>query len=414
MRPQAIDHANRDALEVIAAARPVLLDIQPARDVIPALGSHDLLHAGPPFAHGERLCGALRGAVAGALQLEGVQADLQPESFDLPLPWRLRSADECSALGTFGGIISPSSAVFVVENTVTGTRTFSAINEGRGAALRYGSTAPQTLERMRWLDTGFAALLGATIRHIGPIEIFPLIEQALQMGDDGHSRQKAASALFLAVVAPALPLAAASGSEASRTLTFLADNDFFFLPLAMAAAKSAMRAAEGTEGSTLVTAIAFNGARSGIRLAGKAGWATGPLPEIQGAYFRDGDPRDAGPVIGDSEIMETIGLGACAMAGAPALARYVGGSISKAAAFTDEMYAITLAEHPRFRIPALDSRGTPFGIDARKVIDTGIAPVFNTGIAHRDPGVGQIGAGYGRVPFECFRTALGVDDCKRF
>lgn len=407
MRPQAIDHANRHALEAIAAARPVLLDIRPARDVIPALGSHDLLHAGPPFAHGEHLCGALRGAVAGALRLEGVRTNLQPESFDLPSPWRLRSADECSALGTFGGIISPSSAVFVIGNTAADTRTFSAINEGRGAALRYGSTAPQTLERMRWLDTGFATLLGAAIRHIGPIEIFPFIEQALQMGDDGHSRQKAASALFLAFVAPALATVATSGGEAARALAFLADNDFFFLPLAMAAAKSAMRAAEGIEGSTLVTAIAFNGVRSGIRLAGKTGWATGPLPAIQGAYFRDRTPDDAGPVIGDSEIMETIGLGACAMAGAPALARYVGGSISKAAAFTEEMYAVTLAEHPRFRIPALDARGTPFGIDARKVIDKGITPVFNTGIAHREPGVGQIGAGYGRVPLECFQTALG-------
>jgi len=403
MGTRATDVANQKALEAIAAARPVLLDIQPAREVIPSLGSHDLLHAGPPLVAADHICGALRGAVAGTLLLEGVTEPARGDG--LPAPWRLRSADECSALGTFGGVISPSTVVFVVENTTTGTRTFSSVNEGRGAALRYGSTAPATLERMRWLNGEFAAVLSRAVRQLGPIELFPLLEQALQMGDDGHSRQKAASALFLASVAPAIP-SVADAAEASRGLAFLAANDFFFLPLAMAAAKSAMAAAQGIEASTVVTAIAFNGARCGIRLAGRPGWAAARLPAIHGAYFHGRGPSDAGPVVGDSEIMETLGLGAFAMAGAPALARYVGGSVAQASAFTDEMYRITVAEHPRFCISALDARGTPFGIDARKVVQSRIAPVFNTGIAHRDPGVGQIGAGYGRVPLECFETAL--------
>jgi len=403
------DDANRRALEAVASARPVLLDILPAREVVPDLGPHDLLHAGPPFRPGDLLCGALRGAIEGSLALAGVAGgEMRAGESAPPAPWRLRSADECNALGTFGGILASSSAVFVVENSATGVRTFSAINEGRGAALRYGSTAPETLDRIRWLDGDFARLLGAAIRKAGPIEILPLLEQALQMGDDGHSRQKAASALFLALVAPALTEVSPDLRTASRALAFLGQNDFFFLPIAMAAAKSAMRAAEGTEGSTIVSAIAFNGARCGIRLAGTRGWFTAPVPQVEGAYFRGREARDAGPVIGDSEIMETMGLGACAMAGAPALARYVGGTVGEARRFTEDMYAITLAEHPRLRIPALDGRGTPFGIDARKVIATGVCPVFNTGIAHRDPGVGQIGAGYGRVPIECFAASLAA------
>jgi hypothetical protein len=398
-----VDAANRDALATLAAARPLLLDVRPARDVIPGLDPHDLLHAGPPLLAGDPICGALAGAVAGTLTLDGVWST-PPTSFGLPPPWRLRSADACAALGTFGGVISSATSVFVIEDAASGTRAFSAINEGRGAALRYGSTAPQTLERMRWLNAEFAAVLGAALRQSGPIEVFPIIEQALQMGDDGHSRQKAASALFLASVAPAIAEAARSPSEASRVLGFMAANDFFFLPIAMAAAKSAMRAAEVTAGSSIVTAIAFNGARCAIRVGG-SDWSTAPVPRVYGAYFRGHDERDAGPVIGDSEIMETLGLGAFAMAGAPALARYVGGSVSQATAFTEEMYRLTVAEHARFRIPALDGRGTPFGIDARKVLASGITPVFNTGIAHRDPGVGQIGAGYGRVPLECFEAA---------
>ncbi len=411
MTPIATDQANRDALAAIAAARPLLVAVGRARDVIPDFAAHDLLHAGPPLAADDPRCGALRGAIAGALLLEGVTDDPQrAAALGVPAPWRLRSAESCSALGTFGGVISASSAVFVVENATTGVRTFSAINEGRGAALRYGSTAPESLARMRWLDGEFASALGAALRERGPLEIFPLVELALQMGDDGHSRQKAASALFLGALAPALALTAGDAQVAARALAFLAENDFFFLPIGMAAAKSAMRAAEGTAGSSLVTAIAFNGARCGIRIAGDVRWHLAALPPIEGAYFRGREARDAGPVIGDSEIMETLGLGACAMAGAPALARYVGGSVAQAGAFTEQMYTVTLGEHPRFRIPALDGRGTPFGIDARKVVATGTAPVFNTGIAHREPGVGQIGAGYGRVPLACFHSALAALD----
>lgn len=406
MTADATEAANRRALEAIVASRPVLVDILPAGHAIAALEPHDLLHAGPPL-EGAPLCGALSGAVAGALLLEDAMASIgEFDASRLPAPWRLRSAAECWALGTFGGVISRSSAVFVVEDTATGMRAFSAINEGRGAALRYGSTAPESLERMRWLDRAFGPLLGAAVRHAGPIELFPILEQALQMGDDGHSRQKAATALFLGTIAPALVEVAANGREASRALAFLAGNDFFFLPLAMAAAKSAMRAAEGIAHATLVTAIAFNGARCAIRVAGKPAWFTAPLPPVHGAYFKGRAAADAGPVIGDSEIMETLGLGACAMAAAPALARYVGGSASQGVSFTEEMYGVTVAEHPRFRIPSLDGRGTPFGIDARKVLESGVTPVFNTGIAHREAGVGQIGAGYGRVPLECFELAM--------
>jgi len=406
MDDSCIENANRRLLALLSAARPMLVDVRQARDVIPGLGAYDLLHAGPPLVEDDAVCGALDGAIRGTLILDGAPS-MPSVGSGLPSPWRLRSADECSAVGTFGGVISSSTSVFVIEDVTSGTRAFSALNEGRGTALRYGSTAPETLERMRWLNGEFSELLGAAIRQTGAIDVFAILEHALQMGDDGHSRQKAGSALFLGAVAPALADVADSPRDASRSLTFLAANDFFFLPIAMASAKSALRAAETVPGSTIVTAIAFNGARCGIRLGGGE-WATSPVPQIHGEYFRGHDADDAGPVIGDSEIMETLGLGACAMASAPALARYVGGSVAQATAFTNEMYRITVAEHPRFRIPALDGRGTPFGIDARKVVEAGVPPVFNTGIAHRAAGVGQIGAGYGRVPLECFHTALAA------
>lgn len=225
------------------------------------------------------------------------------------------------------------------------------------------------------------------------------------MGDEGHSRQKAASALLLAALAPAIADAGFQSAVTSKVLQFLAMNDFFFLPLAMAAAKSVM-ANVTAPGSTLVTAIAFNGARCGIRVSGCGDqWFTSPVPPITGRYFESYSEADASPVIGDSEIVETMGLGAFAMAAAPALARYAGGSVEETIALTNQMYEITIDVHPRFTIPSLGFRGVPFGIDVNRVLARGTSPIFNTGIAHDRPGIGQIGAGYGRVPIDCFRHA---------
>ena len=408
MRDDTIDKANTEALARITAATPFLVDLRPAGEVIPGLAELELLHAGPPLEGWHEACGALRGAIIGTLLRSGLEREFgRAEALAAKDAVRLRPAHERNALGTFAAPIGSRTPVFVIENRAAGTRAFAAINEGRGKALRYGSTDAQTLDRVAWLESGFAEVLRTAILGTGGIDLFEIVSQALHMGDDGHSRQKASSALFLAAIGPAIAESGCPAAEIARALRFLAQNDFFFLPLAMAAAKSAMLAAAEIRGCTLVTAMAFNGARCGIRVSGTgARWWTAPVPPIHGQYFEGYGSGDAGPVIGDSEITETIGLGAFAMAGAPALARYVGGTLEEAVRFSSEMYKVTAAEHPRFTIPALGFRGTPLGIDVRKVAATGIEPVFNTGIAHRTAGVGQIGAGYGRAPIAVFRAAL--------
>jgi len=404
--------ANRQALERIAAAAPFLIGIEHAGSVIAGLSTRDFLHAGPPLASWHEACGALRGAVVGTLLRTGAARDAAAvEGMAMAGEVRLVAAHDRLAVGTYGGVIVRNTPVLVVENRTTGTRAYAALNEGRGKALRYGSYDAETLARLDWLEGEFTMILDAAVRRAGGIDLFAILEQALHMGDDGHSRQKAASALFANVVAPYIAEAGWPAQSAARALRFMAHNEILFLPLSMAAAKSAMVAAEGIPGAAIVTAIAFNGATAGIRVAGLGGrWCTAPLPIARGQYFTGYQAEDAGPVIGDSEIAETMGLGAFAMAGAPALARYVGGSVEGATRLTEEMYCITVAEHPRFKIPALDYRGTPFGIDVRRVAESGVTPVFNTGIAHRTPGVGQIGAGFGRVPLACFTSARAALD----
>ena len=402
------DIANAEAIHRIGAARPFLEDLRAAGEVIPELGEMDMLHAGPPLSGWEEACGALRGAIVGSFVHWGSARDVpEAEALANQGGHRLLPANDHHALATYAGVISGRTPVLVVKNRATGGHAFAALNEGRGRALRYGSNDAETLGRLAWLEGEFAEILGTAIRLSEGIDIFEILVQALHMGDDGHSRHKAASALFANAIAPYVVEAGFGTREAARAVRFMAANEIFFLPLTMAAAKSAMESAEGIPGSTVVTCMAANGVRFGVKVGGLAGqWATAPVPFIHGRYFEGYSADDSSPVIGDSEVAETMGLGAFAMSGAPALARYVGGTPEEATRLSLEMYAITLAEHPRFKIPALSYRGTPLGIDARRVVEQGLEPVFNTGIAHRTPGIGQIGAGFGRAPIACCAGAL--------
>lgn len=411
-RPNATDAANAEALRRLFAATPFFVDVKPAGEVIPQLGDRDLLHAGPPLADWSavRRVGALHGSILGALVHLGLAKDeVEAEEIGASGEINLKSANDHNAGGTYAGVIGRKTPVLVVDNRALGTRAVAAINEGRGKALRYGANDATTLARLKWIEGEFAAILGAAVRLSGGVDLYDILVQALHMGDDGHSRQKAASSIVLNALAPFIAEAGFGARETAAALRFMAGNDIFFLPLTMAAGKSAMLGAEGIKGSTVVTCMAANGNDFAIKVSGTGDrWFAAPVPGVKGRYFEGYRARDANPVIGDSEISETTGLGAFAMAGAPALARYVGGTVKEATRLSVEMYRLTLAEHPRFNLPALEFRGTPSGIDIRRVVATKLTPLFNTGIAHRMPGVGQIGAGFVRTPLACFKAALAA------
>lgn len=407
-----VDSANRTAVERMTSARPVLAGIATAREAIPALRERGdlLLHAGPPIAW-ERMSGPLRGAVVGALLFEGRARD---EAGAVSLVERGEVAfapcHHHGAVGPMAGVISPSMKVYVVEDAASGRRTFSNLNEGYGKVLRYGAFAPEVLAKLRWMNDSLAAVLAEALAHAGGIDLKALIAEALHMGDEGHNRNKAGSLLFLRHLAPAIARPASSDpADAARAevLEFLGANPLSVLNPVMAAAKSMADAAHGVPGSTLVTAMARNGTDFGIRVSGLGErWFTAPAAVPDGLYFPGFTSADANPDIGDSTITETAGIGAFAMAAAPAIVSFIGGTPRDAMNATLEMYEITAAEHPHFTIPSLGFRGTPVGIDLRKVVELGITPRINTGIAHRQAGVGQVGAGLVRPPMAVFEQAL--------
>jgi hypothetical protein len=402
-----VERANRAAVEAMTSARPILQGVERASDVVPGLSGRMLLHAGPPLAW-ERMSGPLRGAILGAAIYEGWAANAE-EAAALAARGEI-GFDSChhhGAVGPMAGVISPSMAVYVVEERTHGGRSFSNLNEGYGKVLRYGAYSAEVLERLRWMNEVMAPVLSAALEKLGGIDVKALVAEALHMGDEGHNRNKAGSLLYLKLLAPQLASAAPTPAVAAEVAKFLGENALSVLNPVMAACKAMADAAHGVEGSTIVSAMARNGTDFGIRVSGLGGrWFSGPSAVPQGLYFAGYSGADANPDIGDSTITETAGIGAFAMAAAPAIVTFIGGSPADARAATLEMYEITAAEHPAFNIPALGFRGTPVGIDLRKVVELGISPRVNTGIAHREAGVGQIGAGLVRPPMEIFEQAL--------
>jgi hypothetical protein len=402
-----IDEANSEAVRRLTSARPILQGLARALDVVPGMRANLLLHAGPPIAW-HRMSGPLRGAVVGALIYEGLALD---EAAAVALveggEVEFDSCHHHACVGPMAGVTSASMQVYRVEDATHGGRSFSNLNEGYGKVLRYGAFSPDVLDRLRWMNETMAPVLDEAIRGAGGIDLRALLAEALHMGDEGHNRNKAGSLLYLKALAPHVGRSAASAAERAAILKFVGDNALSVLNPVMAACKVMADAAHGIEASTLVTAMARNGTDFGIRVSGLGDpWFTAPAKVPEGLYFPGFSGADANPDIGDSTITETAGIGAFAMAAAPAIVSFIGGSPKDASAATLEMYEITLAEHPAFTIPALGFRGTPTGIDIRKVVELGVAPRVNTGIAHRNAGVGQIGAGLVRPPLEIFEQAL--------
>ncbi len=403
-----IETANREALGRMIAGDPVLVDVIPAAEAIPSLQDRMILHAGPPV-DWERMCGPMRGAVAGIAVFEGWAPDLETANrmagegaFDF------RPNHHFDAVGPMTGMTTISQPVMVVENRAFGNRAYCTINEGLGKVMRFGGNDAEVLDRLRWLRDGFGPAMGRALRSGEGIPLKPLVARGLTMGDEMHQRNVGCTGLMLRALSPAMAASAGDLDGLARALAFIGGNDQFFLNIAMAMGKAIMDPVRDIEASTIVTAMSRNGTEFGIRVSGTGDtWFTAPVEMPEGLYFPGFTEADANPDMGDSTIVETVGLGGFAMGAAPAVAGFVGaGTASEAANFTRSMAEITLGENPEWTIPAMDYRGVPSGIDIRLVVETGLAPTINTGIAHREPGIGQVGAGVVRAPLACFHQAL--------
>lgn len=403
----SIDEANDKAVRRIMSGRPSIVGLGIARDVIPGMMDNTILHAGPPITW-ERMCGPTRGAVMGALVYEGL-VETPEAAAEMAASGEI-TFDPCHhhhAVGPMAGIVSPSMPVWIIENGEFGNRAYCTLNEGLGKVLRYGAYGDEVYTRLHWMADVLYPTLADAVERSGPIDLRSMIAQALHMGDECHNRNRAGTALLIRALGPALARTCTDGERLAQVLEFIDGNDHFFLNLSMPAGKAMLEPAEGIPGSTIITVMARNGTDFGIRLAGDPErWFVAPAGVVDGLYLPGFNAEDANPDIGDSTITETAGFGGFAMAASPAIARFVGGTAQDALNATLEMYEICYTEHEHFTIPAVEFRGTPTGMDVRLIAQTRILPKLNTGIAHKEPGIGMVGAGVLRAPQECFMAAF--------
>jgi len=401
-----IKKENEKSLKKILNGTPFLVDLDIAIEVIPGMKKNMILHAGPPI-NWDRMCGPMRGAIIGALIYEGLAKN--PEEAEKIAASNEIEYSPCHEHGTVGpmaGIVSPSMPVFVLKNEEYGNHAYCTMNEGLGKVLRYGAFSKEVIEKMRWMESVLYPALKRAVNELGKIDLKNIIAQALHMGDEVHNRNRAATSLFYRQIAPAV-IKTNDTDIAVKVLEFINGNDHFFLNLSMPACKVTLDAARNIKGSSVVVAMTRNGTDFGIQLSGTGDqWFVGPAPIPDALFFPGYTKDDANRDIGDSSITETNGLGGFAIAASPAIVQFIGGAAQDALNYTREMYEITEGENNLYQIPSLNFRGTPTGIDVVKVVEKGILPFIDTGVAHKDAGIGQVGAGILSAPMEPFTKAL--------
>ena len=409
---EGIDEKNREVIAKIVASQPVLKDNVRAKEVIPQFaenGGKVILHAGPPVEYKD-MPDPMQGSCVGAVMFEE-WADTEQEARRMLENGEIKfiPCHHCNAVGPMGGITTANMAVFVVENETGGNRAYCTMNEGIGKVLRFGAYDEEVVNRLRWMRDVLGPTLGKALRSMeNGLAVNPLIAKAVAMGDEFHQRNIAASLAFLKEVAPIITAMDMDEKDRYDVIKFLADTDQFFLNIMMATGKAVMDDARKDTDGTIVTAMCRNGHEFGIRIAGMGDeWFTGPVNTPQGLYFTGYDAEDACPDMGDSAITETFGVGGMAMIAAPAVTRFVGaGGYEDALRTSNEMMEIVIDRNPNFTVPTWNFQGICLGIDARLVVEKGITPVINTGIANKVAGKGQIGAGTVHPPIECFEKAV--------
>lgn len=403
----AIEKANAAAIKIIQSGKPVLVGMGKAMDVIPGMHENLLLHAGPPITW-ERMCGPMRGAIIGALIYEGRAKDAT-NAEKLASSGKIKYApchEHCS-VGPMAGVTSPSMPVFIIKNEEYGNFAYTTMNEGLGKVLRYGAYGDEVVTRLKWMEAVLYPALKKAIESLGKVDLKNIIAQALHMGDEVHNRNRAATSLLYRALVPAIVRTGGDAESTAKVLEFISGNDHFFLNLCMAASKATLDAARNIKNSSIAIVMARNGTDFGVQLAGTNNqWFVGPAEVPDALFFPGFTKDDANPDIGDSAITETNGLGGFAIAASPAIVQFVGGSVNDALNYTKQMYEITAAENNVYQIPYLNFRGSPTGIDVIKVVAKNILPFIDTGVAHKKPGVGQVGAGVLSAPVLPFTRAV--------
>jgi hypothetical protein len=399
----SLAEANREAIGRVLASEPWLVGVRPAAEVVPGFAPNLILHAAPPASF-DGLSALLRGGLVGAALFEGIaetaaEAEKRLRSGEI----LLGAAQDHAAMAGGAGSITASLPVLVLEDRANGNRAFHFLMEGFGKTLILGMYDDDVRDRLVWIRDELAPALDGALAALGGIDARALMAEALRRGDELHNRNAAATSMLAERLAPAFDV---DPTARRRIFDFLHSNSQFFVGVSLAATRLALDAGHGVEGSSLVTAVGANGRDCGIKVSGLGDrWFVAPADVPEGVFLEGFGPDDAGPSCGDSLAVECAGLGATVIAAAPALWPLVGADEALARKIFEETAEIALGDHPHYRVPLLGDRSAPAGIDLLRVVETGIRPVIDIVMVHREPGRGMIGFGLTSPATGCFEQA---------
>ena len=236
--PPGLENANLEAMRRMAQADPVLVDVAPAIDVVPGMAPNMVLTSGAPLAWYDYV-GGQRAAIMGGAIYEGLARDQDGVERKISRgEIVVAPCHEHGCVGSVAGIFTSSMPVFVVENAERGNRAFCNFYEGPSPKrLNYGVYDADVHAALDYIRDVIAPTTGDAVRALGGVPLRPLVRRAFHRGDELHSLNTAATLLFTRELVPALLGSSSQLQRTQDTLAFIAQSDYFFLRLSMAAAR---------------------------------------------------------------------------------------------------------------------------------------------------------------------------------
>ena len=299
---------NPEAKRIIDASDPYWVDVMPAGEFL-ELPEKTILHSGPPIGYG-RMCVLHRRGMANACLFEGwAKTAGEAEAMLSRGEVRVAAAMDYATVGSGAGIVTASVPLLVVEDRTTGLRAGVFPGEGRfgGGFCGWGVYSPEIAANLAYMRDRLFPPLVSVLRDAGGFPLRALFAEAIRMGDELHSCQKAIDYLFTRAIVPY----ALKCPNAAELLEYFAATDRFTHNFGQAASRAALLgvAAAGVKGA--LVAAGGNGVEYGVKFADEPDkWHVAPSPMIVGPYLTPGAKRENQlPWIGDSSITECRGWG---------------------------------------------------------------------------------------------------------
>ncbi len=397
MTVQNLHPADQESFNRLCESNPAWVGMVTAEQAID-LPQTTLLHAGPPFASVGSVTQPILNSACIAAVFEGLAADFdEAETKIFAGDILLKPAQDFGVVTPLAAVVSSTMPLHhITDLNRPQIQAYAPINGGSRPAMRLGIRSKDVLDHIRWLNGPFASWIASGLQQ--PIELIPLAVAALKQGDDCHGYTPEGGRLMMSELEKNI----SDGIGDTDTRKFIESSPSLFLNLWMAASKCMMMSASGVLESSFITAIAGNGLETGIQIAALPGrWFQTSAQPPSGRFDVDLPESRALPAIGDSAVVEGLGLGAMAIHLSPVQQNNLGEFLP--ADYSSVKENLLTGIHPGFS--DLDCQ---LGLTARAADQLNRGPVIGLGILDKNGEKGRLGGGIYRMPVDVFKQAVQV------